>query len=209
MWAPYTCVFLGGKAHLVYTWFSAGPRQCSNSIFTTKNPHGAHMGPICVGTCGFLGGKAHLVYTWFLAGPSRCSTCDFHYQKPTWGPHGAYMRGFWVGRPVWYTSGFCMGHVDLSQNPDGPQDILLSGKVANLHTLFCIQYRVNQEGLGDGLRVRVRVRVTLVTIFGNIPPGLISNVFHVKSRLCEKGRKCKGCISVKYTSAAYSKQGAE
>ena len=84
-----------------------------------------------------LGGKAHLVYIWFLAGPGRCSMCNFHHQKthmgPTWGPYvlvlvgsgwegpsgihlvfiwatwDPYTCGFFVGRPIWYTSGFQLG----------------------------------------------------------------------------------------------------
>ena len=153
-WGPYgayMCWYLwvlDGKAHLVYIWFLNGPRGLRipvgslwegpsdihlvfswvKTIFDVRlSPPKTHMGPMWGPYVLVLVGswwKAHLVYIWFLAGPSRCSTCDFHKQKPTWGPHGAHMCGLWVGRPIWYTSGFCMGHVGFSQpiqNPDGPQ----------------------------------------------------------------------------------------
>ena len=100
-----------------------------------------------------LGGKAHLVYIWLLAGPGRCSMCNFHHQKthmgPTWGPYvlvlvgsgwegpsgihlvfiwatwDPYTCGFFVGRPIWYTSGFQLGEDNVrraiftTKNPHG------------------------------------------------------------------------------------------
>ena len=104
---------LGGKAHLVYIWFLAGPGRCQKThMGPTWGPHvlvymwvlggNANMGILwatCAPyTCGWvLGGKAHLVYIWFSAGRRQYSTCDFDHQTPTWGPYGAYMCWYlWV-----------------------------------------------------------------------------------------------------------------
>ena len=103
------------KAHLVNTWFLAGPSRCLTCDFSPPKKSWAHMGPyvlVLVGsgwegpsgihlvliwatwtpyTCGFLVGRPIWYTSVLLAGPSRCSTCDFHYQKPTLDPHGAHM----------------------------------------------------------------------------------------------------------------------
>ena len=80
----YICGFWVGRPIWYTSGFQLGEDNVRRAIFTTKNPHGAHMGPICVGILvgsGWEGPSGiHLFFIW-----------------ATWAP---YTCGFLVGRPI-------------------------------------------------------------------------------------------------------------